>query len=49
VVSFTPLPLYPEEAVWAQKIGLEDVEKILDPHRDSNSSVIEPVASRYTD
>jgi hypothetical protein len=31
--------------------GINNVEKILDPHRDSNSepSVVQPVAGRYTD
>jgi hypothetical protein len=37
---------------WAgPRAGLGDVEKILDPHRDSNSdpSVVQPVGSLYTD
>jgi hypothetical protein len=33
------------------RAGLDDVEKILAPYRDSNSDplVVQPVASRYTD
>jgi hypothetical protein len=33
------------------KTGLDDVEKILDPTgtRNSDPSVVQPVASRYTD
>jgi hypothetical protein len=33
------------------RAGLDDVEKILDPYRDSNSDpeVVRPVAGRYTE
>jgi hypothetical protein len=61
VVSFTPRPPYPREKSprcpldrrWVDpRVGLDDVEKRNSwPYRDSNSdsSVVQPVASRYND
>jgi hypothetical protein len=62
VVSFTPLPLYPQgkssQYPLTRRLGgpqnwsrLCGEEKILDPTRTPNSdpSVVQPVASRYTD
>jgi hypothetical protein len=61
VVSFTPRPLYPLYppeygthligSLVSPKADFDDVEKILDPARNSESepSVIQSVASRYTD
>jgi hypothetical protein len=58
--AFTLLPLYPEERApgthwlggWVDpRAGLDDVGENSLPYRDSNSepSVFQPVASRYTD
>jgi hypothetical protein len=61
MVSFTPRPLYPRKRApgthsvggWVDpRAGVGDMEKWkFLPHRDSNSdlSVVQPVASRYTD
>jgi hypothetical protein len=50
VVSFTTLPLYPQEK--SPRTGLDDVERrkiLLLPDSNSGPSSVQPVATQYTD
>jgi hypothetical protein len=53
VVSFTPLPLNPRgKSLTHWRAGLDDLEKrkfFTLPDSNSDPSVVQPVASRYTD